>query len=113
MWRKSGSKKSKHENRAELETALAASWTAKSVANDVVAEQVKAVDGDEQDIELDLSATSWEHVLQDIVRRLPTLRYITAVTAFTCSKMRKDGFGGAALFITVDVVKGKPSGPHS
>jgi hypothetical protein len=93
-------------NRAELEAALAASRTAKSVANDVVAEQLEAVDGNEQDVELDLSVTSWEYLLQDIVRRSSTLRYVTVVTAFTCSKMRVDGFGGAALFITADDVKG-------
>jgi hypothetical protein len=93
-------------NRAELEAALTASKIVESVANDVVAEQLEKASGDEGDIELDLSLTSWEYLLQDIVRRSPTLRYITAVTAFTCSKMRADGFGGAALFITADAVKG-------
>jgi hypothetical protein len=28
------------------------------------------------------------------------VRYVTAVTAFTCSKMRHDGFGGMAMLIT-------------
>jgi hypothetical protein len=93
-------------NRAELETALAASETSESVANAVIAEQLGKAGGDEGEIELDLSLTSWEYLLQDIVRRSLTLRYITAVTAFTCSKMRADGFGGAALFITADDVKG-------
>jgi hypothetical protein len=93
-------------NRAELEAALTASKIVESVANDVVAEQLEKASGDEGDVELDLSLTSWEYLLQDIVRRSPTLRYITAVTAFRCSKMRADGFGGAALFITADAVKG-------
>jgi hypothetical protein len=43
--------------------------------------------------------TSW--------RRSPTLRYVTAVSAFTCSKMRPDGFGGMAVLITADGVIGK------
>jgi hypothetical protein len=76
------------------------------VANAVVAEQLGKASADEGEVELDLSLTSWEYLLQDIVRRSPTLRYITVVTAFTCSKMRADGFGGAALFITADAVKG-------
>ena len=93
-------------DRAELQTALAASEAMESVASAVVAEQLKKAEADEGDIELDLSLTSWEYLLQDIVRRSPTLRYVTVVTAFTCSKMRVDGFGGAALFITADAIKG-------
>jgi hypothetical protein len=93
-------------DRADLEAALAASEGMESVANAVVAEQLKKARGDEGEIELDLSLTSWEYLLQSIVRRSSTLRYITVVTAFTCSKMRVDGFGGAALFITADAVKG-------
>ena len=50
---------------------------------------------------------SWEVILQDIVRRSSTLRYVTVVTAFTCTKMRPDGFGGMAVVITADAIKGK------
>src|SRR5216684_4427044 len=39
---------------------------------------------------LDLSGSSWEFFLQDIVRRSKTLTYISVVTSFTCSKMRPD-----------------------
>jgi galactokinase len=41
------------------------------------------------------------------VRRSATLRYVTAVSAFTCSRMRPDGFGGMAVLITADAVIGK------
>jgi len=44
------------------------------------------------------------------VRRSPTLRYVTAVTSFTCSKMRPDGWGGMAILITPSAVMGKSSG---
>ena len=55
-----------------------------------------------------ISATGcWEAIFQDIVRRSPSLRYVTAVSAFTCSKMRPDGFGGMAVLITADTVMGK------
>ena len=39
--------------------------------------------------------------------RSPSLHYVTAVTAFTCSKMRPDGFGGMAILITDTAVTGK------
>jgi len=35
------------------------------------------------------------------------LKYVTIVAAFTCSKMRSDGFGGAATLITADAILGK------
>jgi hypothetical protein len=58
-------------------------------------------------IEIDLSAMSWEFIFQDIVRRSPTLDHLTVVSAFTCTKMRPDGFGGMAVLINADAIKGK------
>lgn len=58
-------------------------------------------------LEVDLSGTSWEFILQDIVRRSTTLDHVAVVSAFTCTKMRPDGFGGMAVFITADAIKGK------
>lgn len=95
-------------SRAELVVALAASQNQESVANILVAEQLNgAAPGDDRDdIELDLRTTSWEFLLQNVVQRSPTLRYIIAITSYMCSKMRPDGFGGSALFITADAVMG-------
>ena len=94
--------------RAELQAALAASRTLQSAANALVAEQLAAIGGDKdsKDIELDLRATSWEFLFQSIVRRSAALRYITAITSYMCSKMLPDGFGGSALFITSDAIRG-------
>jgi hypothetical protein len=50
---------------------------------------------------------SWECIFQDIVRRSATLKYVTAVSSFTCTKMRADGFGGMAVLITADAIRGK------
>ncbi len=61
---------------------------------------------DDDDLQLDLSGTSWEFILQDIVQRSATLRFVTVMTAFTCSTMLRDGFGGQALFITAEAIKG-------
>jgi hypothetical protein len=93
--------------RTELEAALATSRSAQSEANAYVAEQVAKAPLDADEIELDLSGTSWEFIFQDIVRRSSTLDHVTAVTSFTCSRMRPDGFGGMAVLITADAIKGK------
>jgi hypothetical protein len=59
-------------------------------------------------IELDLTCDlGWETILQDIVRRSSTIDRIIATSAFTCTKMRPDGFGGMVVLITADAVLGK------
>ena len=94
-------------DRARIEAALAElPKTSVSAAADFITEQLARVPGDNVEIELDLSA-GWEFIFQDIVRRSAILRYVTAVSAFTCSKMRPDGFGGMAVLITADTVIGK------
>lgn len=95
--------------RAALKAALAASRTQESVANVLVTAQLGIIDDDDDvaEVELDLRATSWEFLFQSIVRRSSTLRYITAITSYMCSKMLSDGFGGSALFITANVVCGQ------
>lgn len=95
-------------DRAPIDAALAQSQTAAGdTAATIVAEQLGRVPADNVEIELDFSDRSWEAIFQDIIRRSPTLRYITAVSAFTCSKMRPDSFGGMAVLITADTVMGK------
>lgn len=46
-------------------------------------------------------------MVQDIVKRSTTLDHVAVVSAFTCSKMRPEGFGGMAILITADAVWGK------
>jgi len=95
-------------DRSLLEAALAQSTAAaESTATSVVAGQLAQVPADNVEIELDFSDRSWESIFQDIVRRSKTLRYVTIVSAFTCSKMRPDGFGGMAVVITPTAVMGK------
>lgn len=97
--------------RAALVEAIAASRSQLSqvlayVEDHLASANVDAKPNDNEVVALDLSGTSWEFILQDIVRRSATLRFITVMTAFTCSTMRRDGFGGQALFITDDAIKG-------
>lgn len=93
--------------RAELEAALAATPHTDCAAYAVVAEQLRIAEPDAADIDLDLSGTSWEFFIQDIAKRSATLRYVSVVVAFTCSRMRPDGFGGMAVLITPDAIFGK------
>jgi len=90
-------------DRAPLEAALAQSkGHADSAAAAFVIEQLARVPADDVEIELNVGTLSWKAIFQDIVRRSPTLRYVTAVSAFTCSTMRPEGFGGMAVLITAD-----------
>lgn len=98
-------------DRGELEEALAASREAgDSRAATFVAEQLAQLGEDDAEVELDLSGTSWEFFVQDIVRRSPRLRYVSVVSSFTCSKMRPDGFGGMAVLITAERILAKSTG---
>lgn len=46
------------------------------------------------------------HRFQEIIRRSEgTLPWVSMEKAYTCSKMRPDGFGGSAIFITADDMK--------
>jgi hypothetical protein len=93
--------------RAELVAAIAASESIESTANNLIKEKLMEFPADASDLDIDLSGTSWEFFLQDVVKRSKNLRYVTGVSAFTCSKMRMDGFGGMAVVITANSIKGK------
>lgn len=98
-------------DRATLETALAASvLDGDNTANAIVRKLLAVLkDGElrEGRLEFHLGETSWEFIVQDIVRRSPTLEYVSAVSSFTCSRMRADGFGGAVVVITANAILGK------
>lgn len=53
-------------------------------------------------ITIDMSTKSYEFIFQDIIGRSDTLTYVWVVTSYQCSKLRPDGFGGAASVITAD-----------
>jgi hypothetical protein len=89
--------------RREIEDGLNASRHVTGEANTKIEELL----AEQPELEVDMSVGSYEFILQDIVRRSTTLEYINVVSAFTCSKMRPDGFGGMAVLITPETVKGK------
>jgi len=91
----------------KLRAAFDASAGIASTATSYVAERQIAASADDTEIEIDFSGMSWETMFQDIVRRSSTVRYVMAVTSFTCSKMRPDGFGGMAVLITAEAIRGQ------
>jgi len=90
-----------------IRAALAASDGVPSEAVAFVREQLKEAGDDDEHVDLDLSQTSFEFLFQGIVKRSATLDHVTIVTSFTCTKMRPDGFGGMAVVVTADTIKGK------
>lgn len=88
----------------EVRAALEASGDIESIAADIVHEALAEVDDEDSILHLDLAESSWETIFQSIVRRHPTLAYVSAMSAWTCSKMRPDGFGGMAVLITADEI---------
>jgi hypothetical protein len=91
----------------QIAIALGESTGIPSRLADDLAQRVRSLDRTAAYLEFDLSVTDWTFIFQDIVRRSRTLGHVTAVSAFTCSKMRADAFGGMAVLITADDIKGK------
>ena len=90
---------------AEVRAALdAATPETSRLAQRLIEEHPDAILG-EDDIDLDMCGDLWADVLQDIVRRSPDLDHLTVTMAFTCSKMRPDGFGGLAMMITASSIR--------
>ena len=90
---------------AEVRAALdAATPETSRLAQMLIDEQADAILG-EDDFDLDECGDLWADVLQDIVRRSPDLDHLTVTMAFTCSKMRPDGFGGLAMLITASSIR--------
>lgn len=96
-----------HATRDELMDVLASSPDCESTAHRYVTEKLAPSGPDAVEIDLGLAATFWRFFLQDVVRCSQTLAYIGVVAAFTCSRMRADGFGGRAMVITADAIRGK------
>jgi hypothetical protein len=88
----------------EVREALAQSEGITSEAATIVTEALAGLGEDAVDLELDLSMNSYPFLFQDIIRRSATLEHVTVTSAFTCSKMRPDGFGGMVTVIIADQV---------
>jgi hypothetical protein len=90
-----------------LRKAFGASTGFASQIAPLIENALKENPADAGDIDIDLSVTSFECILQDIVRRSSTVPAITVVTSFMCNSVLADGFGGGATLITADAVTSK------
>lgn len=91
----------------EFRAAFSASAGVRSSAYDYLRHTMATLDATTEFTEIDFSGTSWNFIFQDIIQRSATLDYIYVLTAFTCTKMRPDGFGGMVVFVTANTVEGK------
>ena len=76
-----------------------------SYAVTAVREHLRQLDPAEGELALDMSVIGYEGIFQDIVKRCGTLDDVEVVAAWTCTKMRPDGFGGMATLITADAIE--------
>lgn len=91
----------------ELRAALEGSCGSESRFHEHITSLLAAFDAKDDaergfyiEIDLTTSKGGWPEILQDIVRRSNTIEEIVVWAAFTCSKMRADGFGGSVMRIT-------------
>ena len=70
-------------------------------------EIIATEDDDDTDFDLDahLEHSPYLMMLQDITRRSKAVTYFTLSGAYTCTKMRADGFGGWAALIYADDIR--------
>ncbi len=88
-------------DRRAVESALSTCRVRSRVRSALVEALLKS-DPEHEYFDFDLTAAcDYTTILQDIVRRSKgDLPYLTIAGAYTCSKMRPDGFGGMAIIIT-------------
>lgn len=75
-----------------------------SALADQVAEAIGMLQGGDEQVEIDVAEIGYETIFQDVVRR-SALGFVEVETAWTCTKMRPDGFGGAATLITASAIE--------
>ncbi len=85
----------------EVVALLAADDGITSSFADHLREELAGLDPDTTELDFDLSVIGFEGIFQDVVKR-SALDYIEIESAWSCSKMLSDGFGGAATLITAD-----------
>jgi len=98
----------------DLRSAWEASQASDSRINAWIAEALATFDavkeGDRPlNIDLDVGSSTpgrgWPGIMQDVVRRSSSLDEVVVHSAFTCSKMYSDGFGGGVMRITADRIQ--------
>ena len=94
------------EHEGELTFTIEDGWQDEVFAEDVATEAVETPEEFAKELGDLLGPVGWigpERFLQHLCRKTGQ-PYLTVELAFTCSKMRNDGFGGAAYVVTPDLV---------
>ncbi len=90
---------------AEVREALEQSSSMPSRLYDLLRAQADHAAEGQSDFALDLSVDGFDFILQDILRRSKSLNYISVATAFTCSKIHPNAFGGIVALITPEEIR--------
>lgn len=89
---------------AEVRALLADETIVEGEITAFVRDRLAQAGSDDVELELDLSDLDETHIFQPIVRRCDDLDHVVITSAWTCSKMRPDGFGGSVTVVTADHV---------
>ena len=88
-----------------LATDPATAGKALELARDAL-KHVTAADGTIEDGDVEVVVNEdWTQILQDICKRHDDIPEIVVHQAFTCSKMRSDGFGGGIIRVTAGAIQ--------
>lgn len=87
-------------DKAELADMLADEAMPSSRIAEMIRARLAEAGPEETELELDLSDVGEAEILQGAVRRCAQLESVTIISAWTCTKMRPDGFGGGVTVIT-------------
>ena len=79
--------------RDELDAAIAASQEHPSSVLPAIQEQLSRCEPDQNTIYLDLSGVSWETILQDVVRRSNTLKFISVISSLPAPRCGRTRLG--------------------
>lgn len=99
-----------HLDLPEVHRLLEADPFPESYAAKVIREELAKLDPAEGELALDMSVIGYEEIFRDIVKRCDAIDDIEVVAAWTCTKMRPDGFGGMATLITADAIETMSTG---
>lgn len=94
-----------HLDLAEVHQLLEVDPFPDSYAVTAIRDHLRKLDPAEGELALDMSVIGYEGIFQDIVKRCDALDDVEVVAAWTCTKMRPDGFGGMATLITADAIE--------
>jgi hypothetical protein len=85
-----------------LKAGLAEQTETPGALAEIVRAALEATGAEDDEIELDLSDLGGAGIFQGIVRRCEGLSAVVITSAWTCTKMRPDGFGGGVTVVTAD-----------